>query len=966
MDYSKTSIRSSTAASDKRMLSAKDDVEYLTRSSASNGSASFTSLVPPAPSKDLSSVLSRPFASPHSTRVARETDRERLRLAIVIVVSLLYVCLLGVMFAMSMSRASSGLTAAKRDGAWVVTYVVPGGPAYDAGIAPGDMVRLRDGAEITAPDDMVLSFRGAHTLTITPAGIQPRSAAEVTLTITDTDNPLQRWTFALLGLIFIGVGGPVFVKARQRSAASAFYAFCVFTALAFALAIGAASNNPSLVALSVVNLVLFASSFAFFFFKFPVTIGKTAARHKLIIATVIGSAAVVLALYVWTLWGHASDYSWVRPLVALYLAGSVFAGVISLGRSIVAERSPEVRQQMAILLGGTAIAVGPTLLLVVIPMFLFSRPIWSVELTSLALGIMPLAFAYAITQHQLLGIRSYVRRSVVYIIMGSSVMLVFSLAATALSAMVPAGWEANEWGLISFGFFVFLIAYSFGHLQRRVERLVDRYIYHDAYDYKEALLQFSSQLASEQKLQVLADQLVERTCRLMNLVCGVLLLAQHPDEDGGHGAGPRTYKGLSTVFLDPAQLDMEGHSNGVSESVPVTGVGRSSGGTFGDAPAIDHGGQLKGWEFAISGEGTSGLYLETYAKYGEYADDLIAGLQGELSQLGINLGSHQPDTALLLAQFGWSDSYVPPRHPRDGGSLVEADGVRQVSSLADAVSGFSVTEIMTPDNATRSGRNGELDMIRSFLGVPLWTRSRFVGVLCLAGKKTGERFTADDLSLLSTLGSQAALAIYNAQLHEAREQALLDTITALAHAIEAKDGYTIQHCERMTGRAVALAQALGLPRQEVENVRLGAILHDVGKIGIPDAVLNKPGKLTPEEYEIIKQHAAIGARIVQSVGALQGVVPIVRHHQERYDGSGYPEGLAGEDIPIGARIIGVVDTYGAMTEDRVYRKAPGHHNAIAELTRLAGRQFDPVVVDAFVRLLEEHPELAEAEYSHTS
>src|SRR5205823_8561760 len=216
-------------------------------------------------------------------------------------------------------------------------------------------------------------------------------------------------------------------------------------------------------------------------------------------------------------------------------------------------------------------------------------------------------------------------------------------------------------------------------------------------------------------------------------------------------------------------------------------------------------------------------------------------------------------------------------------------------------------------------RLSDLENVQSFLGVPLWTRSRFVGVLCLGGKRTGERFTKDDLSLLSTLGSQAALAIYNAQLYEAREQALLDTIGALAHAIEAKDGYTIKHCENMTDRAIVLAQAMGLSHKEVENIRMGATLHDIGKIGIPDAVLNKPGRLTAEEYELMKQHAAIGALIVQSVGALQDVVPIVRYHQERYDGSCYPDGLKGEEIPIGARIIGVVDTYGAMTEDRVYR-----------------------------------------------
>ena len=350
--------------------------------------------------------------------------------------------------------------------------------------------------------------------------------------------------------------------------------------------------------------------------------------------------------------------------------------------------------------------------------------------------------------------------------------------------------------------------------------------------------------------------------------------------------------------------------------------------------------------------------------HGDAAHDLVEGLQDELSLLGISL---YHSGVLTPTQVDRDDVYNVAaasgiQVPSSNSTLVDANAVPKVSSLSDALSAQGLQEIVKQSGALSTRQQNELDTLRSFLGVPLWTRSRFVGVLCLAGKKTGERFSRDDLSLLSTLGSQAALAVYNAQLHEAREQALLDTISALAHAIEAKDGYTIQHCEKMTGRALALAQALGLPRQDVENIRLGAILHDVGKIGIPDAVLNKPGKLTSEEYEIIKEHAAIGARIVQNVAALQGVVPIIHHHQERYDGSGYPKGLAGENIPIGARIIGVVDTYGAMTEDRIYRKAPGHTAAVAELTRLAGKQFDPIVVAAFIRLLDEHTELSEPEY----
>jgi putative nucleotidyltransferase with HDIG domain len=249
--------------------------------------------------------------------------------------------------------------------------------------------------------------------------------------------------------------------------------------------------------------------------------------------------------------------------------------------------------------------------------------------------------------------------------------------------------------------------------------------------------------------------------------------------------------------------------------------------------------------------------------------------------------------------------------------------------------------------------------MRSFLGVPLWTRQHFVGILCLGSKRTGERFSKDDLALLSTLGTHAALAIYNAQLFEAQKQALLGTIEALAHAIEAKDGYTIRHCERMTERAWALAQVLHFSDADAENVRMGAILHDIGKIGIPDSILNKPARLTAEEYEIMKEHTVIGAHIVQSVGALTDVVPIVRHHHERYDGNGYPQKLKGKNIPLGARIISVVDTYGAMTEDRIYRAAPGHHKAVDELIKLKGEQFDPEVVDAFLKLMDVRPDLAE-------
>ena len=858
--------------------------------------------------------MAAPTAS--SRRSTGTILRERLRLLVVLTATLLYAVLLLYVLSLSTSsaRPSAGLTAQRdREGAWRVTSLVPGGLSYDKEVHQGDIVvaaydATGNAIDLKALPENTSNFQTAYELRVRSASRPEALPISISTLNQRPDTPLQRWGYALLGIIFISVGGAVFVKARQRDAARAFYLFCFTTAVALALASAMYLRIDWLQSMLFITLAVWAGSFASFFLKFPVRVGKSKRDHYFILLAVALGAVFIVLGYLWVLAGNYLEYETVRMLTLIYVSACVAAGLGALLRSLVGERSPEVRQQLFLLLGGTAIAFGPGLLLDLLPHIIIDKPIVSLDLAVLSFGFMPMAFAYAITQHQLLGIRSLMRRSVVYVVMGFTVLMVFAIAAAVVSTLMPQGWWGSEFGLLGFGLFVFLIALSFGWAQRRVEHLVDRYIYHDAYDYKEALLQFSAQLAAEQDLKVLADQLVERTCRLMNLTCGILLLASQPQEAKQID---RLTSTLGTDFLD---ADSE-YDHALSSR-----VGADMGGKSRTQPLNE-----------------GNLYLELYAQYGPLAATLLEGLRAELAGQGIVLRQ------LESAAPGFHTATEP--QPED--LEAQVDDVLKTSKLVDAPTSF-----LEEDPA-------DLETVRSFLGVPLWTRSYFIGVLCLGGKKTGERFTQDDTSLLSTLGSQAALAIYNAQLYEAREQALLDTITALAHAIEAKDTYTINHCENITDRAVALAQALSLPRQEVENIRLGSILHDVGKIGIPDAILNKPSKLTDEEYETIKQHAQIGARIVQSVGALQGVVPIVRHHQERYDGQGYPDGLVGEEIPIGARIIAIVDAYGAMTEDRVYRKALGHEKALNELRRNAGTQFDPYVVTTFIRILKEQPELAE-------
>lgn len=181
----------------------------------------------------------------------------------------------------------------------------------------------------------------------------------------------------------------------------------------------------------------------------------------------------------------------------------------------------------------------------------------------------------------------------------------------------------------------------------------------------------------------------------------------------------------------------------------------------------------------------------------------------------------------------------------------------------------------------------------------------------------------------------------------------LATMEALARTLEAKDRYTRGHSGRVAEYTVRLATALGIEVPQVESLRLASVLHDLGKIGIRDEVLNKPGRLTPEEYDLIKQHPLIAVQILQPLAVVQDIIPWIKHHHERYDGGGYPDGLAGENIPLGARIIALADSFDAMTSHRPYRRALPLEVALEEVRQGAGRQFDPQLAKVWLKLMKE-------------
>lgn len=212
-------------------------------------------------------------------------------------------------------------------------------------------------------------------------------------------------------------------------------------------------------------------------------------------------------------------------------------------------------------------------------------------------------------------------------------------------------------------------------------------------------------------------------------------------------------------------------------------------------------------------------------------------------------------------------------------------------------------------------------------------------------------WTNSEQEALMVYAHQAAIVLENTRLNEEIEEVYLETVLTLAKALDVRDSYTAYHSWRLAAWAESTARRLGCSQDQIQLIRWAALLHDVGKIGVPDAILHKAGPLNEEEWRVMKRHPELGADIVSPMKKLNNVTRIIRAHQERYDGTGYPDGLAGDEIPLAARILTVVDAYGAMTDDRVFRPARSQAEAVAELKRCSGKQFDQQVVDVFFQVI---------------
>lgn len=401
---------------------------------------------------------------------------------------------------------------------------------------------------------------------------------------------------------------------------------------------------------------------------------------------------------------------------------------------------------------------------------------------------------------------------------------------------------------------------------------------------------------------------------------------------------------------------------GLEEAAPM---GES---IFGDSTLAGSGVRLQdGGTPAVETASTESVYQTLFAGS---ADENIRVLQERLRAIyeANQIISSENDLQKLFARVLDQVFQLVPahngvifiRHPKTGelnlAHLKSGSGEEDVPVSSTIVNQAmqSGVALITSDAAgddrfnTPAGGSIIMQNITSAMCAPLTCKDEVLGVIYVDTRGTTNAFGKGDLELLVAIAGPSAIAIKNAQYLEKLEQAYNDTLVALSNAIELRDHYTVGHTWRVTNFALETARSLGWDEEKLDEVQMGGVLHDIGKIAVDDSILRKPERLTEEEFAKMKIHPERGARMMQDIEFLLPLIPYCLYHHERYDGKGYPHGMEGENIPIEGRLLAVADTFDAMTSHRPYRRGLAPEIALEELEKCKGTQFDPKMVDGFL------------------
>lgn len=341
----------------------------------------------------------------------------------------------------------------------------------------------------------------------------------------------------------------------------------------------------------------------------------------------------------------------------------------------------------------------------------------------------------------------------------------------------------------------------------------------------------------------------------------------------------------------------------------------------------------------------------------------MSGLSEDMDRLG-EFGETLAQTRDVAAELGHFAQMVAQVF--EAGSariyLCRSDGFVLAAAHGELLEDRQAVNLATKAASQRTPvvRGDVAEVGAAALAVPILHCSETIGVI-VVGSGGQRLYRREDISMLAVLASQIAIALKQGEAYEKLDRSYLDTVKGLAGAMEAKDHHTAEHGDKLAELALAVGQRLGLGGPELRELEYAAVLHDIGKIGVPGHILNKPGKLSEEEFALMAEHTIVGEGIISRIEYLRPVAQIVRSTHERWDGAGYPDGLAGEAIPLASRIVFVCDAFHAMTSDRPYRAGLPLATALEELRSNAGRQFDPRIVEAFLEVAPSFaPDEAEA------
>jgi response regulator RpfG family c-di-GMP phosphodiesterase len=314
----------------------------------------------------------------------------------------------------------------------------------------------------------------------------------------------------------------------------------------------------------------------------------------------------------------------------------------------------------------------------------------------------------------------------------------------------------------------------------------------------------------------------------------------------------------------------------------------------------------------------------------------------KIAELALKLVDGEVCSILL---FNEQDNEFHPKVVRG-----DTEGVYQNYTSNPALK-MVFNEVIERKEAILINSNEHPELAPSLICAPLMIRNSILGILSIRKKKNREVFNKKDLHHILSLTKRASLNLENKILYESIYSNIMDTLKSLISSVEARDNYTEKHSQRVTELSIRIAISMDCPVKDIESLKIAGILHDVGKIAVPDSILLKPDSLTPEEYLIIKNHPTIGENILKPVILLDKERKIIQCHHERWDGEGYPLGISGNDIPFLARILAVADSFDAMTNNRPYRPALSVEEAVEELVKNKNTQFDPDIVEAFIKII---------------